>query len=136
MIGLMKLSIIHIIAAVNNVDTDAFLVIATQPTDSPYVVFGQIPKTVPTIEPTPSPRSVLLSPGSPSTRSRFIIEERFLWSAICSAKTTSATGINAIATSPNPAALSKKYVLPTSVLPFAISFIASINAKSGYVKNA
>ena len=38
---------------------EALRVMATHPTDSPYVVFGQPPKNAPTIEPTPSPRSVL-----------------------------------------------------------------------------
>ena len=79
------------IAAAKIVITDAFPVIATQATDSPYVVFGQPPNSAPAIEPTPSPRSVLVRPGS-SRRSWSIIEERFLWSATCSAKTTSATG--------------------------------------------
>ena len=51
--------IIAPIAAAMIVATDAFLVIATQPTDSPYVVLGQPPKNAPTIEPTPSPKSVL-----------------------------------------------------------------------------
>ena len=41
------------------VATEAFLVIATQPTDSPYVVLGQPPKIAPTAEPTPSPSRVL-----------------------------------------------------------------------------
>ena len=45
--------------AAKMVYTDAFFVIATQAIDSPYVVFGQPPKNAPTIEPTPSPRSVL-----------------------------------------------------------------------------
>jgi hypothetical protein len=35
MIGLMKLSTMHMIAAVKIVEIDAFFVIATQPTDSP-----------------------------------------------------------------------------------------------------
>ena len=46
-------------AAVMIVVTDAFLVIATHPTDSPYVVFGQPPKSAPKNEPMPSPKSVL-----------------------------------------------------------------------------
>ncbi len=46
------------IAVVVIVATDAFLVIATQPTDSPYVVLGQPPKIAPAKDPTPSPRSV------------------------------------------------------------------------------
>ena len=51
--------IIAIIAVARIVTTEALPVIATQPTDSPYVVFGQPPKTAPTIEPTPSLRRVL-----------------------------------------------------------------------------
>ena len=47
------------IAVANIVITEAFPVMATQPTDSPYVVFGQPPNTAPTAEPIPSPRSVL-----------------------------------------------------------------------------
>ena len=50
---------IAIIAAVMIVTTEAFEVIATHPTDSPYVVFGQPPKNAPTTDPIPSPRSVL-----------------------------------------------------------------------------
>ena len=75
---------------------EAFLVIATQPTDSPYVVLGHPPKRAPAKEPTPSPRSVRWRPGS-SRRSLFIMEERFLWSAMCSANTTNATGTYATA---------------------------------------
>ena len=41
-----------------------FQQIATQAIDSPYVVFAQPPKKAPTIEPTPSPSSVLSRPGS------------------------------------------------------------------------
>ena len=41
------------------VAVEALPEIATQPTDSPYVVLGHPPKTAPAIEPTPSPRSVL-----------------------------------------------------------------------------
>ena len=99
--------------------TEAFLVIATQPTDSPYVVLGQIPKTVPAIEPTPSPRRVLLRPGS-LIRSLPIIEERFLWSAICSAKTTRATGRNAITTS----------AIPPAVITPAFSFARRISGET------
>ena len=51
-----------------------------------------MPTTRPIRRPTPSPRSVFDNPGSPSTRSRLIIVPRFLWSAICSANTTKATG--------------------------------------------
>ena len=47
------------IAVASIVSTDALPVIATQPTDSPYVVLGQPPKNAPAMEPTPSPRSVL-----------------------------------------------------------------------------
>ena len=49
------------IAAAIIVTTEALPVIATQPTDSPYVVLGQPPKIAPAIEPTPSPRSVPVS---------------------------------------------------------------------------
>ena len=54
-------------------------------------MFGHPPKKVETIVPTPSPRSVLVRPGS---FKRFFptIVERFLWSARCSANTTNATG--------------------------------------------
>ena len=83
---------IHSTAAAIIVATEAFLVIATQATDSPYVVFGHPPKNAPAKEPTPSPRRVLLNPGS-SHRSFSIIDEIFLWSAICSANTTNATGV-------------------------------------------
>ena len=48
-------------------------------------------KKVPTREPMPSPRRVLVRPGS-SSRFTTMMEERFLWSARCSAKTTKATG--------------------------------------------
>ena len=50
---------IAIIAVQRMVTIEALPVIATQPTDSPYVVFGQPPNQAPTIEPTPSPSSVL-----------------------------------------------------------------------------
>ena len=66
--------IIAMIAVVVMVATDAFLVMATQPTDSPYVVLGQPPNIAPAIDPTPSPRRVLSRPGS-SRRSFSIIEE-------------------------------------------------------------
>ena len=70
---------------------DAFLENATQEIDSPYVVFGHPPKKAPTIEPTPSPSSVRWSPGS-SRRSFSMINDKFLWSAMCSAKTANANG--------------------------------------------
>ena len=89
----------HSMAASLIVATEAFLVIATQATDSPYVVFGHPPKNAPTMEPTPSPSNVLAKPGS-SRRSRLMMEEMFLWSAMCSAKTTNATGMYATATVP------------------------------------
>ena len=89
--GLQKEIIIARIAVVIIVATEAFLVIATQATDSPYVVLGQPPKKAPAIEPTPSPRRVFERPGF-SRRSFSMIEEIFLWSAICSANTTNATG--------------------------------------------
>lgn len=57
--GEMKDMITVIIAADMMVITDAFFVIATQPTDSPYVVLGHPPKIAPTTEPTPSPREDL-----------------------------------------------------------------------------
>ena len=79
--------------------TEALPEIATQPTDSPYVVLGQPPKNAPAIEPTPSPSNVLFNPGS-SNKSFSMIEDRFLWSAICSANTTNATGMYATATVP------------------------------------
>lgn len=47
------------IAVVKIVTIEALPEIATQPTDSPYVVLGQPPKNAPAIEPIPSPRSVL-----------------------------------------------------------------------------
>ncbi len=57
---LMRMSVaIAKIAVVIIVATEAFLVIATHATLSPYVVLGQPPKKAPTIEPTPSPRRVL-----------------------------------------------------------------------------
>ena len=89
--GEMKETKIAPIAAAMMVATDAFFVIATQATDSPYVVLGQPPKKAPTMEPTPSPKRVLCRPGF-SKRSLSIMEEMFLWSAICSANTTNATG--------------------------------------------
>ena len=79
-------------AVMKMVITEALPEIATQPTDSPYVVLGQPPKSAPTIEPTPSPRSVLERPGS-FKRSVSMIEDIFLWSARCSANTTNATGM-------------------------------------------
>ena len=51
------------IAVVRIVTIEALPVIATQPIDSPYVVLGHPPKNAPTIDPTPSPRSVLSNPG-------------------------------------------------------------------------
>lgn len=87
---------IAIIAVVSIVTTEALPDIATQPTDSPYVVLGHPPKKAPAIEPTPSPRRVLESPGF-SSRSCSMMLERFLWSAMCSANTTSATGTYATA---------------------------------------
>ena len=89
--GLRNETTIARTAVVMIVTTDAFLVIATQAIDSPYVVLGHPPKNAPTIEPTPSPRRVLLRPGS-VRRSFSMIEEMFLWSATCSANTTNATG--------------------------------------------
>ena len=52
--GARKAHIIAIIAVVNIVTTEALREMATQPTDSPYVVLGQPPKNAPAIEPTPS----------------------------------------------------------------------------------
>ena len=78
--GLMKERTIHITAVVVIVAIDAFLVIATHPTDSPYVVLAQPPKKAPTIEPIPSPSKVLCKPGS-LVRSLPMIDEIFLWSA-------------------------------------------------------
>ena len=72
--------------------TEAFFVIATQPMDSPYVVFGTPPNIEPTNEPIPSPSNVRCKPGS-ARRSLSIIEEMFLWSAMCSANTTNDTGM-------------------------------------------
>lgn len=89
--------IIARIAAVKIVATDAFLVIATHATLSPYVVLGHPPTSAPAIEPTPSPSNVLWRPGS-SSKSFPIIDEIFLWSATCSVNTTSATGTYATAT--------------------------------------
>ena len=89
--GKMKLKIIAIIDVTKMVLIEAFPEMATQPTDSPYVVLHAPPKKAPAIEPTPSPRSVLCKPGS-SNKSLPMIELKFLWSAICSAKTTNATG--------------------------------------------
>ena len=43
---------------------EAFFEMATQPIDSPYVVFGQPPNKAPANEPTPSPRRVRCKPGS------------------------------------------------------------------------
>ncbi len=71
---------------------EAFLENATHDMDSPYVVFGHPPKRAPTIEPTPSPIKVRSSPGS-FNKSCPMIKDKFLWSAICSAKTANAKGI-------------------------------------------
>ena len=92
--GEMNEMIIAPIAAAKIVTIEALRVIATQATDSPYVVLGQPPNTEPAIEPTPSPNNVRDKPGF-SRRSLSIMEEIFLWSAICSANTTNATGIYA-----------------------------------------
>ena len=62
-------------AALIMVAIEALRVIATQPTDSPYVVFGQPPNSAPTIEPIPSPRSVLSSPDN--GRYIFVIRDMF-----------------------------------------------------------
>ena len=75
--GAINDAIIAKMAVAAIVITDAFPVIATHPTDSPYVVLGHPPKNAPTMEPTPSPRSVLERPGS-SRRFCSIIDERFL----------------------------------------------------------
>ena len=48
----------HSMAAVMMVATEALRVMATQPIDSPYVVFGQPPKKAPTMDPIPSPSRV------------------------------------------------------------------------------
>ena len=90
--GKKKLSTIAMNAVAQIVLMEALPEIATQPTDSPYVVLHAPPKKAPAIEPTPSPRSVLCKPGS-SSKSRPMMELKFLWSAMCSAKTTKATGI-------------------------------------------
>ena len=97
--GAKKEMTMAMIAVTRMVRTEALPVIATQPTDSPYVVLGQPPKKAPTIEPTPSPSRVRESPGS-RRRSAPMMEERFLWSAMCSAKTTNATGTYATAIVP------------------------------------
>jgi hypothetical protein len=94
--GVKKETMMASTAAPRMETTEAFLVIATQPTDSPYVVLGHPPKMAPAMEPTPSPRRVRERPGS-SSRSLSMMEERFLWSAMCSAKTTNATGTYATA---------------------------------------
>ena len=101
--GEMNASTIAIHAAPKIETTDAFFVIATQPIDSPYVVFGTPPKIEPTNEPTPSPNNVRCKPGSWS-KSFSIIDEMFLWSAICSANTTNDTGMykSAIFATPAP----------------------------------
>ena len=93
--GVMNENTTHIAAAPQMLTVDAFLVIATVAMDSPYVVFGHPPKTDPTNDPIPSPRRVLSSPGS-ERRSFPTIEDRFLWSARCSANTTKATGTYAV----------------------------------------
>ena len=113
---------IHSIAAPIIVNTEAFFVIATQATDSPYVVLGHPPKNAPIIEPTPSPSNVLSKPGSVK-RSFSIILEIFLWSAICSANTTKDTGMYATATVP---------IYPRSISLRPSS--AVINVKSGILK--
>ena len=89
--GATKAKTIAIKAVTKIVLIEALPEIATVPTDSPYVVFGQPPKKAPAIEPTPSPSNVLCKPGS-FKRSLPIMELKFLWSAMCSAKTTNATG--------------------------------------------
>ena len=86
-------------------------------------MFGQPPKKAPATEPTPSPRRVLWRPGS-SRRSLPITDERFLWSAICSANTTNATGTYATATV-------RIYFPSTALKPFA----AARNEKSGTAKS-
>ena len=75
--GLKKESTIQPIAAVKMETVEAFFVIATQPMDSPYVVFSQPPKKPPTMEPMPSPRRVLVRPGS-LMRSFSMMALRFL----------------------------------------------------------
>ena len=57
--GATKEAAIHIKAVTKMVATEAFPEMATHPTDSPYVVFGQPPKNAPAMEPTPSPSRVL-----------------------------------------------------------------------------
>ena len=130
-------------AATKIVLTEAFFVIATQPTDSPYVVFGQIPKTVPTMEPTPSPSKVLDKPGS-VMRSLLMMELKFLWSAMCSANVTNATGTKAKATSATPTGVMTCATLPFWVAaatmsaltaPSLNSLIPPSKANLGYVKN-
>ena len=75
--GKKKERTIAMIAVVQIVLMEALPEIATQPTDSPYVVLQAPPKKAPAMEPTPSPRSVLCKPGS-SNKSLPIIELKFL----------------------------------------------------------
>ena len=75
--GVKKERTIQPIAAVKMEMVEAFLLIATQPTDSPYAVFAHPPKKAPTMEPMPSPSSVLVRPGF-LMRSTSTMELRFL----------------------------------------------------------
>jgi hypothetical protein len=56
--GEMKETSIANIDVADIVIMEALRVMATQPTDSPYVVLGHPPKNAPAIEPIPSPRRV------------------------------------------------------------------------------
>ena len=89
--GKMKDNTMAIQAVTKIVLTEALPEMATQPMDSPYVVLHAPPQKAPAIEPKPSPNNVLWRPGS-CNKSCSMIEDKFLWSAMCSAKTTKATG--------------------------------------------
>ena len=75
--GNKKLRTMAKIAVTKMVLIEALPEMATVPTDSPYVVFGQPPNKAPAALPTPSPRSVLCKPGSVN-KSLPIIEPKFL----------------------------------------------------------
>lgn len=93
-IGPTKDVTMHIIAQTKIGYVDADLVNAVVAIASPYEVFSAPPKKAPTIDPTPSPRRVLSSPGS-LVRSVPMIFDRFKWSERCSQNVENATGVNA-----------------------------------------
>ena len=79
--GKKKLRTIAIIAVAQIVLIEALPEIATQPTDSPYVVLHAPPKKGQAIDATQSQNNVLCKPRY-TNKSRPMIVHKFLWSAM------------------------------------------------------